>query len=189
MHGARVMPLTIETPRLRLRQPTENDLSGYLAYRNAPCSDSPVGEDEARGFLQAQARMGPDDLGWRMFSIEHPDADALVGEVGVFIAAQDRRQGDMGWWLHPDHRGRGYATEAARALIDWCFAERHLHRLTANCLSANLASLTIMRRVGMRLEGQSLESRFVDGSWRDESRYALLHREWFLRTELSATSA
>lgn len=177
--------MTIETLRLRLRRPTVDDLPGYLAYRNAPDSDSPVDDDEARGFLQAQASLGADDLGWRMFSIEHRDADALLGEVGVFIDAGDPRQGDIGWWLHPVHRGRGYATEAAGALIDWCFAERQLHRLTANCLSANAPSVAVMRRIGMRLEGRAVESRFVDEGWRDESRYALLRREWALRRRQS----
>ena len=184
----------IATQRLMLRTPTIDDLSGYLEYRNEPTSLASqmidaMGEEDARSFLSAQIRLSDNAPGWRMFSIERLGCPGLIGEVGVFIAEADSRQGDMGWWLHPDHHKQGYATEAAIRLAEWCFAERGLHRITASCLSANAASRRTMQRIGMRLESQSIESRLCAGRWHDEVGYALLEREWVDKRDKYHTSA
>lgn len=173
----------IATSRLRLRAPIIDDLSGYIAYRNELGSLrsqmlDPVGEEQAAAFLHHQTQMKDDAFGWRMFAIEQLECPGIIGEVGIFIGEKDPRQGDLGWWLHPNHRKRGFATEAAKALVAWCFVERGLHRITANCLSSNDASRNTMSNIGMRLETLSLESRFSAGRWHDEVGYALLQREW-----------
>jgi RimJ/RimL family protein N-acetyltransferase len=172
---------TIPARRLRLRTPVAADLPSYLAYRNAPDLASRISKEEGRSFLLTQEQMPDDAPGWRMFSVERLDRAGLIGEVGVFIKTENLQQGDIGWWLHADHRGQGYALEAAQVLVDWCFSKRGLHRVTANCLSSNAASIAVMGRLGMRFEGRSIESCLKDGVWQDESRYALLHREWSTR--------
>ncbi len=103
--------------------------------------------------------------------------DGIVGEVGVFLHP-GQPEGDMGWWLHPRKRGLGIATEAARALLDWCFADRRLHRVTSGCLVDNAESFRLMTRLGMRLETRSIESRRLGEDWYDEIGCALLRREW-----------
>jgi RimJ/RimL family protein N-acetyltransferase len=173
----------IETRRLKLRTPAISDLPGYLAYRNEPASLASqmmdaIDEKCAEKFLSVQSQLEEDAAGWRMFSIERLESPALIGEVGIFIGVDDARQGDLGWWLHSDHRKQGYAVEAAKALIGWYFAYRGLHRVTAGCLSTNTASQHTMRTIGMRLESQSVESRFSAGRWHDEVGYALLRSEW-----------
>lgn len=112
---------SIATQRLILRTPTIDDLPGYLAYRNEATSLASqmmdmVDEERACSFLSAQSRLSDDAPGWRMFSVERLGYPGLIGEVGIFIAEADPQQGDMGWWLHSDHRRQGYAAEAAKAL-------------------------------------------------------------------------
>jgi RimJ/RimL family protein N-acetyltransferase len=140
----------------------------------SPCSSAPS-NSAGPGPFRARLRLstGPAEL-----PATRLGSPGLIGEVGIFIAEADSRQGDMGWWLHPDRRRHGYATEAATRLIEWCFAEHRLHRITASCLSANAASRATMDRTGMRLESQSIESRFCAGRWHDEVGYALLERKW-----------
>lgn len=185
---------SIATQRLMLRTPTIDDLPGYLAYRNEATSLASlmmdmVDEERARSFLSAQSRLSDDALGWRMFCVERLGYPGLIGEVGIFIAEADPQQGDMGWWLHSDHRRQGYAAEAAKALAEWYFAERGLHRITASCLSTNAASRSTMRRIGMRLESHSIESRFGAGRWHDEVGYALLKKEWVVMRDKPHTAA
>jgi len=173
----------ITTRRLKLRTPAISDLRGYLAYRNEPASLASqmmdaIDEKSAQDFLSVQSQLDEAALGWRMFSIERLENPGLIGEVGIFIGVDDAQQGDLGWWLHSNHRKLGYAVEAAKALIGWYFAYRGLHRVTAGCLSTNTASQNTMRTIGMRLESQSVESRFSAGRWHDEIGYALLRREW-----------
>ena len=180
------MVTSIASARLRLRAPRIDDLRDYMAYRNdasslvAQAMDA-IDEDGARDFLVDQSRLDDDAFGWRMFAVERLDRPGMIGEVGVFTSEDDPRQGDLGWWLHADHRGRGYAAEAVAALVEWCFVECDFHRVTASCLSTNIASRNTMRRIGMRLERRSIESRLSGGYWHDEAGYALLRREWEVR--------
>jgi [ribosomal protein S5]-alanine N-acetyltransferase len=69
-------------------------------------------------------------------------------------AARERFRPQVGmfWSLDPRHRGNGYATEAARALIDWAFTNLELARIVATTRHENTASQAVMRRLGMRLE-------------------------------------
>lgn len=87
-------------------------------------------------------------------------------------------QGDLGWVLHPDHTGHGYATEAVRALLDIAFDELQLRRVTAACFAANEASWRLMERLGMRRETYNVrESLHRSGEWLDGMVYALLADE------------
>jgi RimJ/RimL family protein N-acetyltransferase len=60
------------------------------------------------------------------------------------------------WALAPAHRGNGYATEAARALIDHAFGALNLARIVATTERSNTASRAVMRRLGMRVEENPL---------------------------------
>jgi RimJ/RimL family protein N-acetyltransferase len=88
-------------------------------------------------------------------------------------------QAELGWVLHPDHAGNGYATEAVRGLIRLCFEDLGLRRVTANCFADNVASWRIMERLGMRRETYTVrESLHRTGDWLDGMGYALLAEEW-----------
>ena len=174
----------IETERLVLRTPEEADLRAYLAYRNEPAALAEqrmlaCGEKEARTFLQAQAELPEEATGWRMLGIREKEKvdNGIIGEVGVFLKP-DLSEGNVGWWLHSRKRGQGIATEAAGALLNWCFTVRRLHRVTSGCLADNAASFRVMMRLGMRLETRSTGSRKLGEEWYDEIGCALLCREW-----------
>ena len=75
---------------------------------------------------------------------------------------------ELGWVLHPDHAGRGYATEAVRALLRVAFEDLGVCRVTANCFTDNVASWRLMERVGMRLETNAIqETLHRSGQWLD----------------------
>ena len=88
-------------------------------------------------------------------------------------------QAELGWVLHPDHAGHGYATEAVRELIRICFEDLGLRRLTAACFADNVASWRLMERVGMRREVHTVrDSLHRSRGWLDGMGYALLAEEW-----------
>ncbi len=88
-------------------------------------------------------------------------------------------QAELGWCLDPQHSGRGYATEAVRALVRLCFEDLGLRRVTANCFADNEASRLLMERLGMRREVHTIrESLHRSGEWLDGMGYALLADEW-----------
>ena len=73
-----------------------------------------------------------------------------IGEVGVdFLQGPDLAE--LGWVLHPDYHGHGYATEAARAVMDFGIHTLHARHFIAHCDSENVASQAVMRKLGMRL--------------------------------------
>lgn len=101
----------------------------------------------------------------------------LVGRCGLGLD-EDLAQAMLWYTLHPEHWGRGYATEATRALVDFGFREVTVHRIWAECDPANAASWRVLAKLGMRREGLLRENAFVKGAWVDSLIYAVLAREW-----------
>jgi RimJ/RimL family protein N-acetyltransferase len=92
--------------------------------------------------------------------------------------AAQHRQGEIGYSLHPDHQGYGYATEAARELLRLAFEELELHRVVGLLEARNAPSARVLERLGMRREAHLVENGWVKGEWQSELVYALLDREW-----------
>jgi RimJ/RimL family protein N-acetyltransferase len=96
----------------------------------------------------------------------------------VSLVRRGQSQGEIGWALGVDYRGRGYATEAATALMVYSFTSLGLHRLQAGTLVRNEDSWRVMERLGMRREAWFREVKFEDGAWQDMVIYAALADEW-----------
>ena len=93
-------------------------------------------------------------------------------------------QAEIGWVLHPDHVGHGYATEAVREIFRVCFDQLGLRRVVAGCFAANTASWQLMERVGMRREQHTVrDALHRSGEWMDGYGYALLADEWRARAD------
>lgn len=111
------------------------------------------------------------------------ETGALIGTMYLVLKSVDDRTAEIGWILRPEAQGRGYATEAARLLLDFSFDQLGLHRVYAELDPRNTASVALCERLGMRHEGHFVEDMFLKGEWTDTGRYAILEREWLLRPE------
>lgn len=89
--------------------------------------------------------------------------DRVIGQVELVRHSVDK--GELGYVFHPAHQGKGFATEAARALLLLGF-ELGLTRIVGRCSARNDASAALLRRLGMRQTGSG--RLFVNGEWRDE---------------------
>ena len=70
--------------------------------------------------------------------------------IGAVSAWREEDGGfELGWIIHPDHTGRGYALEAARALMDWCVDVQGAPRIIAHCDAENAASARLMEKLGL----------------------------------------
>ena len=74
--------------------------------------------------------------------------------------------------------GRGYATEAARAIVRFGFIKLCLHRIWSWCIAENAGSARVLAKVGMRLEGRLRDKEYFRGRWWDTLLYAMLEQEW-----------
>jgi RimJ/RimL family protein N-acetyltransferase len=102
----------------------------------------------------------------------------LVGDVVLFWTSAEHRSGEIGYVLNPEHQGRGYATEAAQALLALAFDGLGLHRVMARLDERNGASAAVLRRLGMRQEARLVENEWFKGEWTNELDFAILAREW-----------
>jgi RimJ/RimL family protein N-acetyltransferase len=106
------------------------------------------------------------------------DVGILVGDFTLAWRSREHQLGEIGFELHPDHQGKGYATEATAVLLRLGFEELGLHRIIGRCDGRNLASARLMERLGMRREAHLRENELIKGEWTDELVYAMLASEW-----------
>jgi RimJ/RimL family protein N-acetyltransferase len=171
--------------RLVLRRFRPADLPTFAAYRSDPevaryqSWSAPFGLDAAERMLAELNGIHPDTPGeWFQFAVALHGSDELIGDCGAHVLADDPRQAEIGFTFAPAHQGRGYATEAVRRLLDYLFLERGKHRVAAGCDDRNGRSAALLRRVGMRREGLTVDSVWSKGEWTNDELYAVLKREW-----------
>jgi len=102
----------------------------------------------------------------------------LIGDVVLFFRSEAHQRGELGWVFHPSHTGHGYATEAARGLLELAFQGLGLHRVVARIDARNDASLRLCERLGMRREAHLVRNEWFKGEWSSEIDFAMLHDEW-----------
>lgn len=106
-----------------------------------------------------------------------------VGTVGLNGFGGTAGSAEVGYWMHPDFHGNGYATAAVELLVGYGFDERRLHRVMAKVFDFNDASKRVLEKVGFVEEGVKREAAFVGGEYVDVVLYGLLEDEWREREE------
>lgn len=113
-----------------------------------------------------------------VFAVTLKDGGALIGDMVLLFRNREARQGEIGFSINPVQAGRGYATEAAAAVMDLGFGHFKLHRIFGRCDARNERSWRLMQRLGMRREAHFREHAIFKGEWDEEFHYAMLQREW-----------
>ncbi|MFN8473991.1 MAG: GNAT family protein [Anaerolineae bacterium] len=176
--------MRLTTERLILRDFVPEDWSDVLEYQANPEYLRYYAWEERRPadvqafvamFLAHQAEQPRTKY---QFAIVLPETNRVIGNCGVRKKTADARDGDMGYELSPLYWGRGFATEAARAVAAFGFEQLGLHRLSAWCIADNAASARVLQRLGMRQEGHFRENEWFKGRYWDSLVYAILDREW-----------
>ncbi|HEY0459023.1 MAG TPA: GNAT family N-acetyltransferase [Pyrinomonadaceae bacterium] len=187
------MSFQIETERLVLRDVREADLPVLLAQ---------AAEPEARGGIlayQADERYNRVCLmaaiQWARvvnrqnytLSVLRKRDDALVGNCSIAHVKPESIECALGWHYGFEFWGKGYATEAARALLYVGFAIGHVAEIYADCFVDNRASIRIMEKIGMRstrtlrlfnqIRGWSY------GENRPTVRYTISRNDWRAKTK------
>jgi RimJ/RimL family protein N-acetyltransferase len=181
------------TDRLTLRAPTRDDIDQVLKFRNAP--------EATRWLLRTTVEPDSFTKAW-LESVEDPDEyplvacldDLVVGTgsldvrdaMGQGMGREDadglpwrRREGSIGYLVDPAYAGRGFATEIVLALLSLAFDDLGLHRVTAGCFAANIASWRVMEKAGMRREQHGVKDSWHEElGWIDGYTYGVLAEEW-----------
>jgi [ribosomal protein S5]-alanine N-acetyltransferase len=108
----------------------------------------------------------------------------LIGSCGIRIEAE--RQASAGCELGREWQKKGYALEAASAVLGFGFERQGLHRIYAETISENKAAIRLCKFLGMRHEAQFIENRYFQGRWWNTTVLALLARDWRQRSSLAS---
>ena len=182
--------MRITTDRLVLREFVIDDWPDVLAYQRDPrylqfypWADRT--EAEVRDFVQMFVDQQAERLRRKFqLAITLPNSERVIGDCGIRRKSENDWEADIGYELAPECWGRGYATEAAMAIVDFGFRDLQLHRISSWYIADNAASARVLERVGLRPEGRLRENEFFKGCWWDTLLYGLLRSEW----EASATN-
>jgi [ribosomal protein S5]-alanine N-acetyltransferase len=174
---------TLHTSRLRLRPFTGADAAALFAlHSNAHVLrywDSPPWSDPARAerFLVVSRQMAEDGSGARL-AMDRVSDGVFIGWCGLTRWNPEYRSASMGYCLDDAAWGHGYATEAARALLQWAFGTLDLNRVQAETDTRNAASARVLEKLGFVREGTLREDCVVNGEVSDSWVYGLLRRQW-----------
>ena len=108
------------------------------------------------------------------FAVADGKTNQLVGTVGLHTVSSQNRTAELSYDLAPQVWGGGLGTACARVATDWALRELKLNRLQATVLPANLASIKVIERCGMQLEGTLRMFRMVRGTPMDYLVYSII---------------
>ncbi len=168
--------MEIRTTRLTLRSARPDDLEAIHAVLSDPratrwWSTPPHGTlQQTQVWLDGMIANGP---GQPDFVIERDGV--VIGKAGFFHLPE------VGYILHPDHWGQGFAGEAVAASIDHVFTTRDIDDVTADVDPENAASIRLLERLGFVRTGFAERTWEIAGDWKDSLYYGLSRARWTAR--------
>lgn len=173
------------TDRLRLRLMSEADVDAVHAYesRDDVCRYLLFEPRDRRAVAErvtehARHTTLEHDGDYLQLAVERRSDERMIGDIYFTLKKVEHACAEIGWTFHPDHHGRGYATEAAAAALHFGFETIGLHRIVAELDPRNSASIALCRRLGMREEAYFVDDMWFKGAWADTGVYALRETEW-----------
>ena len=176
--------IRLETPRLVLREIGLDDAEAIQAYaadpvvlRHVPWGPNTL--EQTRQFCaeHAQHPKTPNRSIYELAINIKPDSVA-VGALGLRVQSIENREAALGYVLHPAHWGKGIVTEAARRMLEFGLDELGMHRIYATAAPENVASLKVLARLGMLVEGTLRQNMRIKQGYRDSVLHAVLSHEW-----------
>lgn len=175
----------VRTDRLLLRPLGPADAGALLAYRGRddvcqylpfePMTSADIAERIGGQWARTELTGAGQSL---TLGVEVAATGELAGDVVLFWHSAEHGAGELGYVFEPAQGGRGYATEAARAVLGLGFEGLGLHRIVARLDERNEASARMARRLGMRQEARLVSNELFKGEWSTELVFAMLAEEW-----------
>lgn len=151
------MILTVEAPRLMLRPLKETDIEPWVAMFTDPDvmqyvgSSGPMSRERAENAFHIHRQLlATRGYGW--WAIDVKDGPSFAGVIVLDdfpLNAPFAPAIEVGWLLPPAHRGKGYATEGARAALDYAFTVMEVDEVVSGARAPNVRSQRVMERIGM----------------------------------------
>lgn len=168
--------------RLVLRAPHEEDIDAlaHLANNSAVATmvsrmPHPYTVNDAADFVR---RTTNGEIGKCVYAITKAENGEFLGCCGLEPHVNDADTLEIGYWLGEPHWNKGYATEAAHALIDMAFRTREIVWIDARCRVTNIASRRVIQKCGFQFQGSGMASCLATGGMMPVEWYRLDRKTW-----------
>lgn len=183
-------PAQIETERLILRAHKEDDFPAmcklymnktnmrYVPEIYCPTKDAVM---ESLKNSQTQESLPVSKRFQYFFAMEEKATHKYCGETGITLesfAADGKCLADLGYFMDEDFQGKGYMSEAVKAVIDFAFRNLPVQKIKTGCLQENIKSERVMIKAGVKKEGLLLGHQFHEGVWKNRLVYGLSREDW-----------
>ena len=176
----------LETSRLRMRPPTEGDVDGLWSHaRNPAITEFLAWEPHAdnsvtRSLIESLRKSQDAASGYHWLILLD---DTIIGLVSL-IDVRHRHltwtmnRAELAYWVAPDFQRRGFAAEAAKAVVDFGFSSLGLEKIRVAHATENVASRIVSERLGFRKYATERRAYCKEGRWHDLIWYDLLRDEF-----------
>jgi RimJ/RimL family protein N-acetyltransferase len=176
---------TLYTERLILRPHSlwdADDLQRLISDRDIASTISelshPYTLEDAIEFLSKREEIY-ERTGSPHFAITHKDGD-FIGGICLYVNKK-HEHGEIGYWIGKPYWGKGFCTEAARAVVKYGFEVLELNRIHATHMTRNPPSGRVMQKIGMIHEGRLRQDRKRWDKFEDMELYGILRNEYFAK--------
>lgn len=174
----------LQTKRLLLRDFEMEDFEQVHEYASQPevsryMEWGPNTADDTRRFLTESIALNSKDprLDFEL-AVVLKSENRILGGGGIHVSSRANNEGWIGYCFNQDHWGKGYATEAALALVEYGFNHLKLNRIFATTAPGNKASQNVLQKVAMKHEGSMREHKLVRGVYRDTELFAVIKSDF-----------
>lgn len=173
----------IETERLLLRRLNENDAEEIFALRSNPETMKYITRPLAKSIEDALAHIAIIDekivnntgINWGITIKGNPK---IIGIIGHYKISPESHRAEIGYMSLPETNGKGYMSEAIKAVLIYGFEQLNLHSVEAIIAPENIASERVLQKNGFVKEAHFLENEFWEGKYLDTVIYSLLKRNF-----------
>ena len=171
----------LETERLVLRKlkiadadamyiyASNDDVTKYVLW------DSHTSPEQTKRFLQFMIdKYEQENYAW---AVTLKDSDEFIGTIDYVMLDKKERIGEIGYALSHLYWGKGYMSEAAKAILHYGFTELHLERIQARCFTENIGSERVMQKAGMVYEGTMRKAKLSKGTYYNLKMYSMIREE------------
>lgn len=170
---------TISTNRLILRLFQKSDATtvaklcnNYNIYKSTLYLPYPYEEADALGWIEQHLENFNRNRLYEL-AITDKKSGELYGAIGL-SNNETFQQGELAYWVGEEYWGKGYATEAAQAMVEFAFEIKNYHKIFARYFGSNPASGKVMEKIGMKKEGILIDQVKKDGHFEDLVYYGIV---------------
>ena len=169
----------LETERLLLRRITNEDIPAFYDIMGKDMVMRYLGRtlsnEEIKGYISNISNKDHKDITGE-YAIVLKEGNITIGQFGLEIKKRDKRA-TISYIFNDKYWNNGYAYECGLKVVEFLFSEKKLHKVAADCDIANLPSIKVLEKLGMKKEGTMREHRFniTNNNYYDVVNYGLLN--------------